>query len=285
MEFKSLAPHLHSTAEATAAFVHNKFGWTGIKAEKEITPDIQLRPTLQTITRDYETICIEVSESPYSGTLDEAVVACKNECLPVKLFVAIPKTGGKETQDFQKLLSRARRNGVGIIEVDANGTGSVLSDALSLSLSGVRKIVPKEFPPKYRQALNEAESTFYTNPAKGCLVVYEEIESLSRRVASKTLKVGLWTTGRKWRLEKDPWASILKEMLQTFPATTNPAPDVTPALLGRLLGITAHRNDVGHKPKSRTDLIKRNKELRTRFESAVDLLRDFQKAAKPLGVS
>src|SRR5437588_13124586 len=121
MEFKSIAPHLHSTAEATAAFVRDKFGWTGLKAEQEITPDIQLRPTLQALSRDYETICIEVSESPYSGTLDEAVVACKNECLPVKLYVAIPKSGVIETKDFQKQLSRARRNGVGIIEVDGSG--------------------------------------------------------------------------------------------------------------------------------------------------------------------
>lgn len=283
MEFKSLAPHLHSTAEAVAAFVRGKFGWTALKAEREITSDIQLRPTLQTVSRDYETICIEVSESPYSGTLDEAVITCKNEGLPVKLFVAIPKNGLKETQDFQKLLSRARRNGVGIIEVDVAGNGSILSDALSLSLSGVRKINPKEFPSKYRQALNDAETTFYTNPAKGCLVVYEEIESLSRKVAAKSLKLGLWTSGRKWKLEKDPWASIVKEMLQTFPATTNPAPELTPALLGRILGITPHRNDAGHKPKNRKQLIKRNRELRTRFESAVDLLRDLEKASKPLG--
>src|SRR4051812_39398177 len=107
MEFKSLAPHLHPTAEATAAFCKSRYGWSNFRVEEQITDDIQLRPTLQTTSRDFDAICIEVSESPYSGTLDEAVIACKNEGLPVKLFCAIPRINS-EGKDFQEKLRRAK---------------------------------------------------------------------------------------------------------------------------------------------------------------------------------
>jgi pyruvate/2-oxoglutarate dehydrogenase complex dihydrolipoamide acyltransferase (E2) component len=284
MEFKSLAPHLHSTAEAAATFFKQKYGWTGFKAEQEITEDIQLRPTLQTTTRDHETICIEVSESPYSGTLDEAVIACKNESLPVKLIVVIPKTGVPQTGDFQKLLGRAKRNSVGIVEVDNSGNGTILSEALSLSLSGVRKVNPKEFPPKYRQALAEAESTFHSNPAKGCAVLYDEIENLSRKVAAKTQAMNLWSTKATYNFEKDNWAVIMKDMVRTFPTSKSPAPALTAVMIAGILAVSAHRNEVGHKPKSRAQLVKRNRELRTRFESAIDQFRDLVNAAKPLKV-
>ena len=40
----------------------------------------------------------------------------------------------------------------------------------------------------------------------------------------------------------------------------------------------------GHKPKNRAARIKRDRELRTRFESAIDVLRDFANALRPLRI-
>jgi len=53
-------------------------------------------------------------------------------------------------------------------------------------------------------------------------------------------------------------------------------------LLIRVAALTDHRNDAGHKPKNRAALIARDRELRTRFEHAVDVLRDFANATRPL---
>jgi hypothetical protein len=50
-----------------------------------------------------------------------------------------------------------------------------------------------EFPPRYRSALADAENTFRNgSPAQGCLLVQQEIEQLSRRIARKTQTKNLW---------------------------------------------------------------------------------------------
>jgi len=51
-------------------------------------------------------------------------------------------------------------------------------------------------------------------------------------------------------------------------------PKVSRPLLARILGITEHRNELGHKPRNRAARVKRDQELRTRFEAAADLLFD-----------
>jgi hypothetical protein len=59
---------------------------------------------------------------------------------------------------------------------------------------------------------------------------------------------------------------------------------LTTAFLAKIHGVTPHRNESGHKPRSEAELKKRDRELRTRFEAAVDLLRDLIVAVKPLRV-
>ena len=56
------------------------------------------------------------------------------------------------------------------------------------------------------------------------------------------------------------------------------------SLLVRVAALTEHRNETGHKPKNRAVHIQRDRELRTRFETAVDVLRDFAKALGPLKI-
>jgi hypothetical protein len=53
-------------------------------------------------------------------------------------------------------------------------------------------------------------------------------------------------------------------------------------LLMRVAALTDVRNDSGHKPKNRAARTKRDHELRTRFESAIDVLRDLASALRPL---
>lgn len=67
-------------------------------------------------------------------------------------------------------------------------------------------------------------------------------------------------------------------------ATQANCPGLTPAFLARIHGVTPHRNESGHKPANEELLKKRDRELRTRFESAVDLLGDLIVAVKPLRV-
>ena len=61
-----------------------------------------------------------------------------------------------------------------------------------------------------------------------------------------------------------------------------PLKKVTKSILIRVAAMIDARNDAGHKPKNRDDRIRRDRESRTRFETAVDVLRDFADAVRPL---
>jgi hypothetical protein len=50
--------------------------------------------------------------------------------------------------------------------------------------------------------------------------------------------------------------------------------------MARLIRVTTHRDESGHKPRNLRDLKRRDQALRTRFEGAVDLLREFLDATK-----
>jgi hypothetical protein len=62
---------------------------------------------------------------------------------------------------------------------------------------------------------------------------------------------------------------------------SNPiAKKVSTSLVARVIGITGHRNESGHRPRNLKERIKRDQALRTRFEGSVDLLREFLEATK-----
>ena len=61
-----------------------------------------------------------------------------------------------------------------------------------------------------------------------------------------------------------------------------PMPSTEADVCGADLGITPYRNDTGHKPKDMKALIKRDQQLRTRFEDAVDLLGELIDATEAL---
>jgi hypothetical protein len=287
MTYRVLPGHLHSTADSAIQLCLSQWGISPahVQVETPITPTIGFVTTLHATMKDHHVLCIEVADGAYTTSLDPFVLECKNDALPVRLYVATPATG---SATFQVDLARAKRNGVGVIQL-TEGAAIILADAISLSLSGVRHPDLKSFPARYRHALSESLSTFRSgNPSKGCSVVFDEVESLTRRIAARALKRGYWKklppglSAPKMRASKDPWASIVRVLLDHFDATAASSPGLNDALLARVLGITGHRNESGHKITKPAHLRKRDTELRTRFESACDLLHDLIEAARPL---
>lgn len=288
MSYRFLEAPLQPTAEAAKKFFRQELGVTHFRIEEPIQADIDYRPTLSAITKDFYWICVEVSESawPQNNMLDGFVLDCKNRCLPVKLYVVIPK--GTSDVEFKTNLQRAQRNGVGVLEVDDAG-GNSFQDALPLSLTGLRPTISTDFPPKYRSAIREAERTFCNgNPQKGCSAIYDEIELLTRKLAKKTNQKGFWRALKpsekppKINLDNGPWTKVLKVLIDHLDLKRCKCPRLNDALLARILGITPHRNESGHKPKTQAQLKKRDEELRTRFEAGRDILRDLINATKPL---
>ena len=279
-----LAPPLHRTADAAIKWFMDHWGISksSVAVEHQIHPDVELRPTFTAQTTDCHLLCIEVSESIYANHLDACVVSCVHLGLPVQLFVAVAKA--PKDPNYAQNLKAARRAGVGIIEVD-DDSGVIIQNGLSLSLSAVRPIDVGQFPRKYRHDLSRAEQLFRDGtPEKACLSIYEEIENLFRRIAVKTHAKGWWPNASNLRIDRDPWANLIKEWDKNLNRGSCSCPDLTPALAARIHGITTYRNESGHKPKSQKALIKRDQQLRTRFENAVDLFRELVEAAKPLKV-
>jgi hypothetical protein len=283
MAYSYLSADLHDAAEQVKTYFRDERGYTNFKVEEEVYGSINYRPTLHTNTKDHHIVCIDVMPSPYSAALDSVVLDCVKKSLPITLYVAFP--GNQSQQDYKKKIDRARANGVGALEVRPEGI-EIIHEALPLSLLGVREIHPKRFPKRFRAELVRAEQTFRMgNPVEGCLVIYKEIEALSREIVEKTRKKNLWRPLQPG--EKNPlarhntaWQKLIEILmehidLQRCPVLTNP-------LLGRILSVAPHRNETGHKVTSLKKLIKRDTELKTRFESATDLLFELAEASKTI---
>lgn len=286
MKYSFLDPSLHSTADAVGDHFKKNFGARGFLIEKHPTDSDGWGPTISATLRDHHHLCIEVSYSAYPDSLDAFILDSKNRSLPVKVYVAIPK--GSNDPKFQQNLKRAQQNGVGVVEVDNNGTTHFFHQALPLSLTGLRPPDYSSFPPKYRPSLNSAVSTFQNgNPEKGCSMVYDEIENLTRRLARKTKSKGYWRFKRNGKpsrinIDSGAWGKLFDDIVECLDLSQCACPLLTRNLLSEVAGIIPHRNETGHKPKNPDDLKRRDSKLRTRFESAVDLLYELIEATKPL---
>jgi hypothetical protein len=256
MNFVYLPKSLVPTAEQAVQYFWDNHGIGGFRVEEEIGPTLSYRPTLQALTADRYYLCIEVNESPYPAVLEPVVLDCVTQGLPVKLYVAFPS--GPLPADYKTRVDRARAHSIGVIEVSATQT-QVIHPPLPLSLASLRPRPKNEFPPKYRSVLAEAENTFKAgSPAQGCLVIQQEIEQLSRKIARKTKSKNLWRGPRPGEkvprlTDKTPWAKVMEVILDHLDHSKCPSPDR--ALLNRIAGMTAHRNEAGHKPNNLKALI------------------------------
>lgn len=286
-QYTILPEPLHPVADQTITYFRNKRGVSksSIKIEQPIEKELSLpyRPTFSGKTSDSYILCVEVSESVYHNSLDAFVLECINKCIPAKLFIAIPK--GTKDPDFAQKLNAAKDRGVGVLEISAS-SGSVIQEALPLSLAGVRPILVQEFPAKLRENLHRAEMIFKGgSPDKACSLIFDEIESICRTMGKKTVDGGFWTKDPgNFKFESGPWASLMTLLATSLDIKKSKCPQLTQAFLARIHGTTPHRNDSGHKPGNEEALKKRDRELRTRFESAVDLLADLISAVKPLRI-
>jgi hypothetical protein len=283
MPYRYLSEHLHAIADEIKQYFRDERGLRNFKIEEEVDKALDYRPTLHANTKDHHIVCVDVQESPYSPALDSVVLDCIKRSFPIRLYVAFP--GNPAPHDYKKKVDRARANGVGVIEVRANGV-EIIHEALALSLLGVRAINPSRFPAKFRAELTRAESTFRNgSPVEGSLIVYKELESLSRAIVNKTRKKGLWRQLRPGEINPrikstTPWQRVTEILMdhldhQRCPGLPNP-------LLARVLSVAPHRNETGHKITSLKQLIKRDTELKTRFETATDLLLELIQAGKSI---
>lgn len=277
--YRVLPPGLYETADAAIDWFIDKWGIqkSRVSVEAEIDPDILFRPTFVATLNDGHLLCVEVLPTVYSPSLDSLVLSCLQKGLPVKLFTAVPKD--VSDPDYSRNIKSAKLAGVGVLEVNKQSGALVLS-ALSLSLVGLRPLRPGDFPPKYRHALQHADQTFRDGePSKACSLIYDELESCFRLFAKKCVTKNLWSNKRKLNLDTAPWARMIDDLDQQLKRNALTR-QITRPLLARIKGVTTYRNQSGHKPEKLDERMKRDQALRTRFEAAVDLLREFLDAVR-----
>lgn len=285
--YRALPASLHSTADAAKGYFKKNLGLFTFKVEQPIHPDVAGRPTLS-LEHGGVFYCVEVSDTAFPKTLDQFVLDCKNLVLPVKVYVAMPKDWVDPM--YQTNISRARLSGIGVLMVDSHGGGLVL-EPLALSLTGVRSIPKENFQAKHRQAIAHAEETFRGgSPEKGCSLLYDLLELWTREAAKRALKKGAWTkvmaSGHSPTidLDKGNWKPVLETVIKNCDFAKIGCVKLDNDLLHRVLAVVPHRNDTGHEPKKLADRIKRDKQLRTRFENAADILEDVADAIKTLRI-
>lgn len=283
--YRALPDNLKSLADATQYYLTNELGLNSINIEKEIDRNIDFRPTLSATSTDKHIICAEVVDRLLTPDIEHFILACRNHSLPVKPYIVVLQ--GSFSAYPQHALKFARENGVAILEISPPSHGQLITALpLALSLSGLRKFETQSFPKKYREPLKQAIETFKNgNPVKGCSEVYDEIEQLTRRIGKKcaTIPGGLkQTTSYDW--DKEAWSKILDFMNKQIDRSAIQCPLLNNQLFSRLIGMTEFRNETGHKPASLTKRVERDKQLRTRFESAVDELKLWIEASKALKV-
>jgi hypothetical protein len=283
--YRALPDNLKEYADATQKYLSKDLGLTAIKIEQEVHREIEFRPTLSAISTDKHIICAEVVEQLFAPDIEAFVLACRNHSLPVKLYVTVAK--GQFQSYEPKVLKFARENGVAILEISLPNHGALITTPpVSLSLGGLRTFSLQEFPAKYREPLKQAIETFKSgNPAKGCSEVYDEIEQLTRRIGQKCAGItgGLKKNGNfDW--DKESWSNVLEFLKSNLDKVKTGCPNLNNQLFSRLIGMTEYRNETGHKPSSLQKKIDRDKQLRTRFESAMDELGCLIDAARILRI-
>jgi hypothetical protein len=280
MNFISLTLHLRPIAAGAKTFFTRNWGIGNFEIEKPIDRNAPLQTTLYATTNDHHYLCLIVTEVSFQNSWDSFVIFCRDNALPVKLFLVY--ASGSEFPKQQDILL-AKNRGVGILQVDESGNGTVLLDPLSLSLTSLRPVGAHEFPRNYREAVTAAESTFKNgDPSKGCAKLYEEIEALSRKLARITHQKRFWRSynpARKFSGKKN-WGPLMKDFMNELDNQKCPGLPIT--LVGAVFGLTAHRNDSSHKPETMKKLIERDRRLRTRFETARDILSDLIEAGKKI---
>lgn len=284
--YNILSPELHSIADTARMYFRDQYGVTHFKIEEGIDREINFRPTLTGKMKNHHILAVDVTNANYTDALDSFILDCMKKCLPIKLYIAMPKD--ERPSDINKILKKAIGRGIGILDVDENVCVELCSP-IPLSLAGVRKIELKRFSLKYRQALKDGEQTFLNgDPVKGCSKVYDEIEDLSRKFVKKLISKGYWEvpSDNPLDLENGPWKRIMNTLNESinYKVLARGCPGLSDPknIIENIIAIISQRNETAHKPKTKYILIRRDRRLRTKFEQAVDIFEELVNASKKL---
>lgn len=288
MSYSILGQNLHETADRAKQYFSQHYGATNFACEQALDNDLPLKPTwLATLKAGYR-LCIEVRETPFSNSLYEFVTKCATRGMPVRLWVAVPRSAAAPT--FNTELKQARDAGVGVVQIAEDGVAHEFHRPVPLSLFALKKTDLKKVPKGQREDVKTAESTFLDGtPDQGCQAICQKLEELTRQFAEYTHGQGWWRqpAGTKPLQPKffqtGAWAKVLELMEERLEAKRiqSKCNTFTKQIIVRARGHTDWRNEVSHKPVNFRQLKIRDAKLRTMFEVTRDLLIEWYGIARP----
>lgn len=268
MTYPYLGHGLHETADRAKKYFEREYGATKFECEAEVEKDLPLRPTWQAVMQGGYRLCIEVRETVLSPTLHAFVTTCAGRGIPVRLWVALPVGNGVISV---KDLKEARELGVGVVQVNEDGSAQEFHKPVPLSLFGLRKADQREVPRKRRESIKNAEDAFLGGaPEQGCQLVCQELESVTRRFAQYSYDQKWWKAKALPVLAPKffnvgSWANML-ELLDVHIDVDKVRPKCASFKKAQIAGArqyTDFRNSVSHTPKSLKALQSRDAKLRT----------------------
>ncbi|WP_129778918.1 hypothetical protein [Peristeroidobacter soli] len=288
MTYIILGQSLHDVADRAKSYFAQHYGAKGFKCETSIDDGLPLKPTwLATLSTGYY-VGIEVRETPFSNSLYEFVSKSATRALPIQLWVAVPPTAAAPT--FNAELKQARECGIGVAQINDDGSVHEFHRPVPLSLFGLKKTTLESVPKNRREEVKNAESTFLDgSPGQGCQAISQSLEELTRIFAEHTYSKGLWkhpagTPALKARFfHTDSWATMLETMEVRIDVGKIKAkvPTFSKQSIVKARGHTDWRNAVSHQPTNFKQRKERDAKLRTMFESTRDLLIEWYEIAKP----
>jgi hypothetical protein len=275
MQFTILPPPLAWVAEAANSTIKTRFNLGDGIVEKQILPEIPLQPTLHWKTKTHFIAC-EVAERPFPVSVKTQFADIVATGQPIRLLVAYPSSHGLSHEEFHRDTKANKTFGIGYVEVNADGSGQIEYQGISLPLH-LSPINPKIYVPKIRPIVQDAFEQYMpsANPRGSVQDIGQSIESIVYQVARQAKGKGNFTYAHFRPPAFISQSVLIKEMIDEA------VMDIP--ILGRCRDFADDRNAVSHKPKSRKEAIEVETRLKENFIIGARILEDLPAKIKSAG--
>ena len=270
-KFSMLNSYLADLAESAEFIIRKKYKLGEPIIDKEISPEIGWRPTLQWKTKEMYIAC-EVSERPNPPVLMTACAEINNTGLPVRMISAFPIEHTMTHSAYQTEKTKVKTFGIGLLPVDVNKVGNFEHYGIPVVLN-----LPSPVLKKYRQciheAINHAYDIYLSDPPHGVQEVGQIVEKVLINLAEQAKNKGLLVTGGfKTKAKYYAQNSLIDDMI------TDKIIDKT--ILKKCAAFADDRNMASHKPKSLADSKKQMDRIKDQFKTGLFILEDLPEKFK-----
>lgn len=261
--------------EALKKYIKTDLHVSSFKENKELSPEIPWRPTLQHNINKYTTIAYEINEKVYPPIISYSRMDVVNTNKPISVYSVCPEENlVKNMPEMRKL----QKDGFGLITIDENGNVTKHCNAIPLA-----QFIPrarydsaiKDLPNSIRQRISSAYEIYNNNPIGGLEELTKIVEAISIQVAKKLKDEGKLNGNLPGSL-----AGLLHSM-----GNANSLSNSQVAAVGGFHSyVKRFRNPSHHEPKSKSEAKRLLSNCEAGFTEGLSKILDFNNEFKKLGI-